>query len=257
MEKDVYRNIEDLPTDDIIRLIGIYAGEALVHYGLWFANTVHGNDMCTALDAEAVVLEKYGSAALKRLAPHFGLQLTDHIPTMIKEKTREELVALLQDIAKTWLASDGIWFQELESRLGMVRAKIVNDTCWSAFGPMEAFKLKRLLGIDDRSGLEGLARILPFRLYSSMNAFTVRWEDDRTLIWEMNECRVQTARRRKGLDDYPCKSAGIAEYTSFALGTDARLSTQCVYCAPDPLPDGSFCAWRFTVNDTTASGCPR
>ena len=55
------------------------------------------------------------------------------------------------------------------------------------------------------------------------------WKKLRTVcVFQMNECRVQRARMRKGLDDYPCKSGGLVEYTRFAEGVDDRIKNRMV-----------------------------
>jgi len=74
-------------------------------------------------------------------------------------------------------------------------------------------------------------------------------EEGDAVILYMNQCRVQEARKRKGLADYPCKSAGLVEYTYFARGIDARIHTECLGCPPDQHPDEWYCAWRFTLKD--------
>jgi len=71
--------------------------------------------------------------------------------------------------------------------------------------------------------------------------------DDHTIIFYMNNCRVQAARKRKGLPDYPCKSAGLVEYPCFAGTIDPRIRTECIGCPPDDHPDEWFCAWKFTL----------
>ena len=65
----------------------------------------------------------------------------------------------------------------------------------------------------------------------------------------MVDCRVQSARKRKGLDDFPCKSVGIEEYSGFARTIDERIKTTCISCPPDDHPDDFFCAWEFVVGD--------
>jgi len=65
----------------------------------------------------------------------------------------------------------------------------------------------------------------------------------------MTKCRVQAARKRKGLEDYPCKSGGVVEYTTFANTVDKRISCECIACPPDPHPEGWFCAWRFRLEE--------
>ena len=63
----------------------------------------------------------------------------------------------------------------------------------------------------------------------------------------MDNCRVQSARMRKNLPDYPCKSAGLVEYARFAEGIDDRIQTECIGCPPDAHPESWFCAWKFTL----------
>jgi len=65
-------------------------------------------------------------------------------------------------------------------------------------------------------------------------------------VFTMRECRVQTARRRKGLPDFPCKSVGIVEYTVFAKTVDPRIETRCITCPPD-VTGGLACSWEFTL----------
>jgi len=64
----------------------------------------------------------------------------------------------------------------------------------------------------------------------------------------MRDCRVQSARRRKDLPLFPCKSVGIVEYSEFARTIDIRIDTQCIGCPPD-LEAGKefYCGWRFSI----------
>lgn len=247
MIDNIPEDFSSLTKERLLKLLGIYAGEVLVHYGIWFTEAVANRGPGIALESEWDALEKYGPIALKRLAGHLGVEMEGNVPKPLADKSRQELFAMAQDFAKTWLASDGVWFQEIEGRSGMPEAKVVNDACWSVFAPMEAYKLRRLLGLDSAPSIEALEKTLKLRLYSTINAAEAVVESETTLVWRMKECRVQTARRRKGLENYPCKSAGIAEYTSFSLGIDERFATECLYCPPDRPPEGSICAWRFTL----------
>lgn len=241
--------IHELGEKGLVRLIGIFLGEALVHYGMWFSNAVHHQSLDQVLELESKVWGVYGETVLKRLAPHLGIELQDGIPEALLHKSRDELISLLHDIAKSWLTSDGLWFQALEAPFGMCDAKLVNDHCWFIFARMEAYKISHFLGCGDRGGLEALEKALRFRIYSSFNEHETVWEEEHTLVWKMLECRVQRARRRKEMDDYPCKSAGLVEHTRFAQGIDPRINTECIICPPDDVPEGVFCAWRFTLTD--------
>jgi hypothetical protein len=63
----------------------------------------------------------------------------------------------------------------------------------------------------------------------------------------MRDCRVQAARKRRGLPDFPCKPVGLIEYSGFARTIDPRISTRCLACPPDPHPPDIWCAWEFTL----------
>jgi hypothetical protein len=80
-----------------------------------------------------------------------------------------------------------------------------------------------------------------------INVQSIVEETEDSFVFQMNECRVQAARKRKGLADYPCKSAGLVEYAYFARAIDPRIETECVGCPPDAHPEKWFCAWRFTL----------
>jgi hypothetical protein len=240
-------DITELPKEDLLHMVGIFLGDVLVHYGMWFTESVHEVGPEQALEFDSRILPRYAASVLQRFAPHFGIELENGIPRVLAEKSREELLLLIGDLAKTWVVGDGLWFQAVESSTGMERAKEINDVCWSHFAQMEAFKIRRYLGLDKNGGLHALEKAMRLRIYSSINAHASSWDADGSLLFSMTECRVQAARRRKQMEDYPCKSAGIVEYTLFARAIDPRIKTQCVWCPPDRVPDEAFCTWRFTM----------
>jgi Family of unknown function (DUF6125) len=239
--------ITELSRDELLGLAGIFLGDVLSHYGMWFTETVHSQGVEKAVELEHRVLLNYFPLVLRRLAPHFGIEIKGDIPSTLDKKSREELVLLIQDIAKTWVTGDGLWFQAVESSTGMDAAKLINDTCWSHFARMEAYKILQYLKISHGGGLNALRKALRLRIYSTINGHRTAWDDDGSLIFTMEECRVQGSRRRKKMEDYPCKSAGQVEYSQFAIGIDPRIKTDCVCCPPDPTPKEEFCSWRFTI----------
>ena len=160
--------------------------------------------------------------------------------------TREELVELLEITAKDLIALDGTWFQSLEREQGMDTAMEHDRAAWRRFVPSEARRLKKLLDISDRCGLEGLAEALPLRCTSLANEWEILWEDD-ALVFRITDCRVQNARARKGMEFHPCKSVGELEYAGFAAALDDRIHRECVSCFPDVTDNTCNCAWRFWV----------
>jgi hypothetical protein len=153
----------------------------------------------------------------------------------------------LVDAAKLWLAHDGLWFQAMERRYGLEAAIDCDREAWSHFSPLEARRIMGRLGLALGGGLDALERALGERLYSLLNRQSCERAAPGRLVFRMDTCRVQDARRRKGLADFPCRSVGIVEYTAFAETIDPRIRTRCLQCPPDPPQPGGVCAWEFTL----------
>ena len=219
----------------------------VVHYGQWFAQAEHQFGMEKALEIEQAVWPASFGNQITRLGKILGFPVEDGLPAFLKSLDRETAIDLLKNLAVNWLANDGIWFQAVENKLGMNDAKRCNDTCWSRYSPYEAVRIKELLDLPANGGLAALKKALAFRMYALINEQSIEEVDDHTFIFYMNNCRVQAARKRKGLPDYPCKSAGLVEYPCFAAAIDPRIKTECVGCPPDEHPDEWFCAWKFTL----------
>jgi hypothetical protein len=173
----------------------------------------------------------------------------DGIPQPLLDMPKEKMIELIDNIGLNWLAGDGIWFQEVEFKYGMNDAKRCNDSCWAWFSPFEAWSIKRLLKLPENPGLEGLKKALQMRLYAQINVQSISDETPTSFVFQMNDCRVQSARKRKNMEDYPCKSAGLVEYASFARAIDSSIKTECVGCPPDAHPDEWFCAWKFFIEE--------
>lgn len=165
----------------------------------------------------------------------------------IRDLTQAELLELLADFAKRWLAHDGLWFQAVEAEQGIDAAIRFDIAAWERFTAVEADRIRRLLDLPPEAGLDGLAEALGFRLYALVNEQEILRPDDHTLIFRMKRCRVQEARQRKGMAPFPCKPVGVVEYSGFAQALDPRIRTEVIFCPPDPHPPEYVCAWRFTL----------
>ncbi len=242
-------SIDELSMDDLVRWVVEGFRRTVVHYGQWFREVEKKVGVEEAIEIEAEAGDRWLEILLKRLSPVLGFSMENGVPQRLREMSRDELLALIEINSKNWLADDGVWFRTIEKKYGMSAAKDCNDLCWSHFAPYEALRVKAMLGLPDCAGLDGLKRALGFRMYSVLNRQSFDEIDGRSFVFRMNECRVQTTRKRKGLPDYPCKSAGIVEFPSFARAIDSRIRTECVGCPPDAHPEDWYCAWRFTLEE--------
>lgn len=163
----------------------------------------------------------------------------------VDEQTR---AGMLDDFAKNWLAHDGLWFQAVEEEFGMETAIELDRRAWKKFTVIEAKRIMARHNIPENGGLEALKKALGFRLYASLNEQEIRNETDDSFEFYMTSCRVQTARERKGMALFPCKTVGMVEYDGFAKTIDPRIQTECIGCPPDPQAGkGFYCGWRFSL----------
>jgi hypothetical protein len=238
--------LNSLSNVELGKIVIDFFRRSALHYGLWFNEVHHQLGLAEALATEAAVFEKYYPIVLKRLSGVLGFEMEDGLPDALARMPREKLINLIDAISVNWLAGDGLWFQSVEQRQEMYTAKRCNDTCWATFSPIEATRIKDLLHLPESGGLDALETALGYRLYSRINVQATERQNG-SLIFRMVECRVQEARKRKGLDDYPCKSAGVVEYSSFARAIDSRIKTDCIACPPDSHPNEWSCAWKFYI----------
>lgn len=171
----------------------------------------------------------------------------------IEDLSREELMFLLQDAAKNWLAHDGLWFQSVENEHGTEEAIRLDRDTWEKFAVVEARRIMKRLGMEPGGGIPALSQALKFRLYAFINEQAIEEVSATRCVFKMVGCRVQEARKRKKLNDFPCKSVGIVEFREFARTIDPRIRTRCIACPPDPHPRAYWCAWEFVLVDDTKS----
>lgn len=165
----------------------------------------------------------------------------------LEQMSREELIAIIVDDAKNWLAHDGLWFQAVEKMYGIDIAMDADREAWRYFTVIEAKRIMERLGMKPGGGIPALVECLKHRLYARLNLQDCIEQSDDRVVFRMLDCRVQSARKRKGLDDFPCKSVGIVEYSEFAKAVDPRITTNCLACPPDKHPDEFWCAWEFRL----------
>jgi len=238
---------EDLDREDLARLVMDMFHRTIIHHALWFSETERQFGLPRALDIMDNALRKTVDVQMTRLSKTLGFEMANGIPGLLLDMSEDDLQELIKALAINWLAGDGIWFQAIEFSSGMYDAQRCNDSCWVRFSPFEAWSVKRLLGLPEQAGIDGLKKALRFRMYANINVQSIEEEESGGIVFKMVDCRVQSARKRKGLPDYPCKSAGLVEYRTFASAIDERIHTECIGCPPDDHPGDWWCAWRFSI----------
>ncbi|MHA1689512.1 MAG: DUF6125 family protein [Promethearchaeota archaeon] len=161
--------------------------------------------------------------------------------------SKEELIQYIEDISKNWLAIDGTWFLAAEEKFGMGVAIELDAKSWERFTVIEAERLMKRFQIPKNGGIHALIRALKFRVYANINEQEIIEISGKKCVFRMKDCRVQSARKRKGLPDFPCKKVGLVEYSLFAKTIDPRIEVKCLACPPDDHPEDYYCAWEFSL----------
>jgi len=183
------------------------------------------------------------------MSPLSQPQALDEGINLLRRLDKEALIRIIIDDAKNWLAHDGLWFQAIEKTHGMEVAINADRDAWEKFTVIEAKRIMERLGIAPGGGIPALVECLKHRLYARLNLQEAVEVSDSRVVFRMVDCRVQSARKRKGLPDFPCKSVGIVEYAEFARTVDPRIATRCIACPPDAHPEDYWCAWEFSLQD--------
>ncbi len=166
---------------------------------------------------------------------------------VLGDLSRTQLEELVTQYARNLLALDGLWFQAVERTYGMDEAMALDCAVWNQFPSIEARRIKTLLGLQEQPGLDGLARALTLRFTVFANRAVSLNKDGDVLLFRVVDCRVQSARSRKGMPLHPCRPVGLNEYTSFARAIDSRITCEAVSCFPDVTDPSCACAWRFRI----------
>jgi hypothetical protein len=167
----------------------------------------------------------------------------------LKKLSKEELINYIEDISKNWLAIDGTWFQVVEKEYGLEKAMELDVAQWKRFTVIEAKRIKERFNLPDDGGIPALIKALNFRVYANINVQEVVEISEKRCVFRMNNCRVQYARKQRGLPDFPCKAVGVIEYGDFAKTIDPRIETKCICCPPDPHPEEYWCSWEFVIKE--------
>ena len=233
----------------IAEMILDFMHRTMMHYTFWYSEAEHQFGREKAFEILDAAWKRSYAVQMRRFSKLFDFEMEDNIPKPLLDLPKEKLEEIRKGVTVNWLANDGVWFQSIEFTRGMNDAKRANDSTWAQFSPFEARTIKKMLGLGEYPGIEGLKKALQYRLYNYVNKQQIIDEGPNSFFFKMLECRVQLARKRKGLPDYPCKSGGLVEYTTFAETIDPRIKTMVVSCPPDPHPDDFFCAWRFYIEE--------
>ncbi len=157
---------------------------------------------------------------------------------------KEQLIELMFTHLRNMWSVDGLYFVGIEDKFGTEAATEIDANVWSVMGKLEARRLREVLGFEP-DNIEAISN------YIKATGWHLDLEDveleisDNKIIERNIDCRVQSARLKKGLDEFPCKPVRFGYLQSFFKELNPNIEVQCNQCPPDVHGDELWCEWQI------------
>jgi hypothetical protein len=159
------------------------------------------------------------------------------------------MVAYIDVLHKFFWNIQGNWMQYISERYGTEAAREGDTHVFGRNGEVQGWLLKKLFNLQ--GDIQDLKKALIFSTLLSNVEYEISEVSNKHIRARVTTCHMQVARRKSGLPELPCKSAGVEALGRFGRAINSNLKLRCITCPPDDHPDDLWCEWLWEIKETT------
>lgn len=165
--------------------------------------------------------------------------------TPLKKLSKDELVALIEEYAKLYMALDGLWFLAVENGYGHDMAEKLDIEVWKSLIPMEAKRVVNARKLT-KGGIEAVIEAFKFRPSFLTKEYEVIKRKNKAVV-RVNKCRSLHAMERDKREVSSCLKVLQDAYPRFAKSIDSRIKFQVRKAPPRKSADDTCCEWEIEI----------